>query len=112
MLHSLLVGFGDDVTLEHKAGQMRYARQGRLFCILKPTAKRVDIAGPKARDRTNPAGFVRVGFRRFSRARSKRVLSARGRLPFLPYLVEVEAPGDVDSELRAWLRESYEIALE
>jgi len=94
-LHALLVGFGDDVTLEHKAGQMRYARGGRLFCILKPMARRCDVA-----------------FRRFSRARSRRVLAARGRLPFLPYLVEVEAPGDVDSELRAWLRESYEIALE
>lgn len=90
-LHALLVGFGDDVALEHRAGQMRYARAGRLFCVLRPLARRVD-----------------VGFFKFGRARNKRILSAKGRLPFVPYLVEVEAAGDLDSELRAWLRESYE----
>lgn len=93
LLHSLLVGFGEDVALEHTAGQMRYARGGRLFCVLRPMAKRVDV------------GFFKLG-----RARSKRILHAKGKLPFVPYRVEVEAPGDVDSELRAWLRESYELA--
>lgn len=93
MLHELLVGMGPDVAVEHKAGQIRYARQGRLFCILKPLAKRVD-----------------VGFHKFGRARSKRILQAKGRLPFVPYLVEAEAPGDLDTELRAWLRESYDLA--
>lgn len=93
VLHTLLVGFGEDVALEHKAGQMRYLRNGHLFCILKPMARRVDI------------GLFKLG-----RARSKRIASAKGRLPFVPYLVEVEAPGDVDTELRAWLKESYELA--
>lgn len=93
ILHTLVVSLGEDVALEHKAGQMRYARNGRLFCILKPMARRVD-----------------VGFMKFGRARSKRILHARGKLPFVPYRVEVEAPGDIDSELRAWLKESYELA--
>lgn len=93
MLHETIVGFGADVALEHKAGQMRYARAGRLFCILRPLSTRNDVA-----------------FRKLGRARNKRILSAKGRLPFLPYLVEVEAPGDLDSELRAWLRESYDLA--
>lgn len=93
VVHTLLAGFGDDVTLDHKAGQIRYHRDGHLFCILKPLARRCD-----------------VGFHKLGRARSKRILSARGRLPFVPYLVEVEAPGDVDTELRAWLREAYDLA--
>ena len=93
ILHTMLVGLGEDVTLEHKAGQMRYHRGERLFCILKPLARRCD-----------------VGFHKLGRARSKRILSAKGRLPFVPYLVEVEAPGDVDTELRAWLKESHELA--
>lgn len=92
-LHTSLAGLGEDVAVDHKAGQMRYLRGGRLFCILKPLARRCD-----------------VGFFKFGRARSKRILSAKGRLPFVPYLVEVEAPGDLDSELRAWLRESYDLA--
>ena len=92
-LHHLLLSFGADAASEWKAGSTRYARNGHLFAIVKPLARRCDVA-----------------FRRFSRARSKRVLSAKGRLPFLPYLVELEAPGDLDHEVRAWLRESYEIA--
>jgi hypothetical protein len=53
---------------------------------------------------------VEVGFAKLGRARSRRILAARGRLPFVPYLVEVEAIGDVDTELMAWLRESYDTA--
>jgi hypothetical protein len=94
-LHHHLLSFGPDIAVEHRAAQMRYHHAERLFCIVKPLARRVD-----------------VGFHKFGRARSKRILSAKGRLPFVPYLVEVEAPGDVDTELRAWLRESYEIARE
>lgn len=92
-LHHLLLSFGADVSSEWKAGGTRYAREEKLFAIVKPLARRVD-----------------VGFFKFGRARSKRILSAKGRLPFVPYLVEVEAPGDLDSELRAWLRESYDLA--
>ena len=92
-VHHLLLSYGADVTSEWRAGSTRYARGGAVFAVAKPFARRCDVA-----------------FRRFSRARSKRVLSAKGRLPFLPYLVEMEAPGDLDTELRAWLRESYEIA--
>lgn len=95
MLHTHLVGLGDDVALEHKSGQMRYHRAGELFCILRPMAKRVD-----------------VGFYKFGRARSKRILHAKGKLPFVPYRVEVEAPGDLDTELLAWLGESYDLAAE
>lgn len=62
---------------------------------MKPLARRCDV------------GFFKLG-----RARSKRILSAKGRLPFVPYLVEVEAPGDLDSELRAWLKESHDLAVE
>jgi len=95
VLHHLMLSFGGDVASDWQGGAVRYARADRIFCIVKPLATRVDI-----------------GFRRLGRARSKRILSAKGRLPFLPYLVEIEAPGDIDSEVRAWLRESYEIAAE
>lgn len=91
ILHHLLLGFGADVASAWKAGSVRYSRGGSLFAIVRPMARRVD-----------------VGFGKLGRARSKRILSAKGRLPFLPYLVELEAPGDIDGELRAWLRESYD----
>ena len=95
LLHHVLLEFGADVASEWKAGAVRYSRGGRLFAIVKPMARRCDV------------GFFKSG-----RARSKRILHARGKLPFVPYRVEVEAPGDVDSELRAWLRESYDLAEE
>ena len=92
LLHRRLLSFGPDVACEARGGRLRYGRAGRLFCLLRPMATRVDVA------------FTRLG-----RARSKRILDARAaRLPFLPYRVVVEAPGDVDTELLAWLRESYE----
>jgi hypothetical protein len=93
LLHHLLLSLGPDITSEWKAGAVRYQRAGHLFCIVRPMAKRVD-----------------VGFFKFGRARSKRILHAKGKLPFVPYRVEVEAPGDVDTEVRAWLRESYDLA--
>lgn len=71
----------------------RYHKGERLFAVTRPLARRVD-----------------VGFHKLGRARSKRILHARGRLPFVPYLVEIESPGDVDHELLAWLRESYDLA--
>ncbi|HUR68354.1 MAG TPA: DUF5655 domain-containing protein [Candidatus Thermoplasmatota archaeon] len=95
LLQHLLTSYGPDVTSEWKAGCVRYARAGQLFCIVKPLAKRCD-----------------VGFFKFGRAGSRRILAARGRLPFVPYLVEIEAPGDIDTKLRAWLRGSYEAATE
>lgn len=92
LLHRHLVAFGPDVAHEERAGAHRYHRGGRPFAILRPLRTRVDVA------------FTRLG-----RARSKRILDARAAgLPFLPYRVVVEAPGDVDTELLAWLRESYE----
>lgn len=92
LLHRRLAAFGPDVTVEDRAGTRRYHRAGEPFCILRPLATRID-----------------VGFRRLGRARSKRILDARtARLPLLPYRVVVEAPGDVDTELLTWLRESYE----
>lgn len=90
-VHELLLSFGGDVTSKWKASTIRYARGGELFAVVKPLARRVD-----------------VGFWKLGRARNKRILDARGKLSFAPYLVEVEAAGDIDSELRAWLRESYE----
>lgn len=92
-LHRRLVGFGTDVVHERRAGTDRYFRAGRLFALLRPMKTRVDVA------------FTRLG-----RARDKRILDAKAaRLPGgLPYRVVVEAPGDVDSQLVAWLRESYE----
>lgn len=92
LLHRHLVAFGPDVAAEERAGTRRYRRGDDLFCILRPLSTRVDVA-----------------FRRLGRARSKRILDARAAgIPFLPYRVVVEAPGDVDTELRTWLRESYE----
>lgn len=92
LLHRRLAAFGPDVSVEARGGLVRYARAGRLFALLRPLATRVDVA------------FTRLG-----RARSKRILDAKAaRLPALPYRVAVEAPGDVDTELLAWLRESYE----
>lgn len=92
MLHRRLVAFGPDVAHETRAGLVRYFRNGDVFCILRPLSTRVDVA-----------------FRRLGRARSKRILDAKAaRLPLLPYRVIVEAPGDVDTELLTWLRESYE----
>lgn len=93
LLHHLVLSFGADVISEWKAGSVRYSRGARIFCVVRPLANRVD-----------------VGFHKFGRARAKRILSAKGRLPFVPYMVEAEAPGDVDTELRAWLRESYDMA--
>ena len=91
-LHRRLVAFGPDVAVEERGGLVRYRHAGRLFCILRPLATRVDVA------------FTRLG-----RARSRRILDAKAaRLPSLPYRVVVEAAGDLDSELAAWLRESYE----
>lgn len=93
MLHERLVAFGDDVTSEWKASTIRYERNGKLFAILKPLSKRVDV------------GFNKIGL-----ARNKRILTAPGRLPFVRHVVSVEAPGDLDSQLLLWLRESYENA--
>lgn len=93
LLHHLLLSLGADVASEWKSGTVRYTRGSRHFCVVKPMSRRVDV------------GFMKLG-----RARSKRILHARGKLPFVPYRVEVEAPGDIDSELRAWLKESYELA--
>ena len=88
-----LRALGKDITIAERAGTWRYHRGERLFAVVKPIRTRVDV------------GFYKLG-----RARSKRILHARGRLPFVPYRVEVEAPGDVDRELLAWLQESYDIA--
>ena len=92
-LHERLGGLGPDVVVAVASGARRYHRGERLFAVVKPYARRVDV------------GFHKVG-----RARSRRILGARRRLPFVPYLVEVEAPGDVDQELVAWLQESYDLA--
>lgn len=92
LLHRHLLSFGPDVSREERGGLVRYLRGGRPFALLRPLRSRVDVA------------FTRLG-----RARSKRILDARAaRLPLLPYRVVVEAPGDVDTELLHWLRESYE----
>jgi hypothetical protein len=93
ILHERLVGFGADVASEWRAGSVRYHRAGKLFAIVKPLARRVD-----------------VGFSKLGRARDRRILAAKGRLPFVRHLVEVEAAGDVDTQLLAWLRESYDSA--
>jgi hypothetical protein len=113
-LHELLLSFGADVTSEWRAGAVRYSRRpsqmarhlsgrtetdeepsGVPFVIVKPFARRADV------------GFTKLG-----RARATRILAAKGRLPFVRHLVEVEALGDIDRELRAWLREAYETAAE
>jgi hypothetical protein len=96
VLDRALRRFGPDVEVERRAGTVRYLRAGRPFALLRPLASRVD-----------------VGFRKFGRADHKRILDARAaRMPLLPSRVVVEAAGDVDSELLAWLRESYEWAEE
>lgn len=100
VLDALLRSFGADVAVADEAGFRKYrrgdSRFGAPFAVVRVLKSRVDVA-----------------FRRFSRARSKRVLDARAAgMPHLPYRVIVEAPGDLDSELRAWLRESYEISVE
>lgn len=96
VLHDRLLAMGKDVTVERVAGTRRYHRAGavggeRPFAVMRPLATRVD-----------------VGFHKLGRARSKRILHAAGKLPFVPYRVVVEAAGDVDAELLAWLQESYE----
>lgn len=92
LLHEALLRFGPDVTLEEHAGLRRYLRGGRLFAAARPMATRVD-----------------VGFSRLGKARSKRILDGTvARLGGVRHRVVVEAPGDVDTELMSWLRESYE----
>lgn len=82
------------VAVEERAGTVRYLRDGRAFAVVRALSRRVDI-----------------GFNKIGKARSKRILHARtGRLPFVAYRVVVEAPGDVDAELLAWLRESHDLA--
>jgi len=92
-LDALLRGYGADVTVEARAGTLRYQKAGRPFALLRPLKRRVDVA-----------------FRKWGRADHDRILDAKAAgLPFLPHRVVVEAPGDVDTQLRAWLRESYEL---
>lgn len=94
LLDRHLASLGGDVAREERSGLVRYRRGDVVFAVLRPTAR-----------------AVHVGFARLGRARSKRILSARtGRVPGVPYRVVVEAPGDVDTELLAWLAESYEVA--
>lgn len=91
-----LRALGPDVTVEVRASSRRYLRAGRVFAVVRPLARRVDV------------GFTKLG-----RARSQRILDARAaRLPFVRHRVVVEAPGDLDAELRAWLAESYETSLD
>ncbi len=92
LVHREALSFGRDVRVVDRAGSRRYMRGQRVFLLVRPLKRRLDVA-----------------FRRLGRARSKRILDARtAGLPFLPYRVVVEAAGDVDSELRLWMRESYE----
>lgn len=114
-LRAHLLAMGPDVAVRDAAGTARFERGGRLFCLLRPLARRVDVgftklgraagAPRRAEDADAPAGA--------SSARSPRILDARAaRLPFVRHRVVVEAPGDLDAELRAWLREAYELAAE
>ena len=106
-----LRALGRDISVVDRSGTRRYHRSpqarirtdaaasvehrvDKLFAVVRPLATRVDV------------GFYKLGL-----ARSKRILHARGHLPFVPYRVEVEAPGDVDRELLAWVTESYELSL-
>jgi hypothetical protein len=92
VLDRALRRFGPDVAVETRAGLVRYAREGTPFAVVRPLARRVDVA-----------------FRKVGRADHKRILDARAaRLPFLPHRVVLEAPGDLDHQLLSWLRESYE----
>ncbi|MEA3199867.1 MAG: hypothetical protein QOE90_1295 [Thermoplasmata archaeon] len=92
VLDRTLRSYGADVTVETRAGTVRYLRSGRPFALARVLASRVDVA-----------------FRKVGRADHKRILDARAAgLPFLPHRVVLEAPGDLDSQLLAWLRESYE----
>lgn len=92
VLDRTLRRFGPDVEAETRAGIVRYARGGAVFALARPLARRVDVA-----------------FRKVGRADHKRILDARAaRIPLLPHRVVLEAPGDLDSQLLAWLRESYE----
>lgn len=98
VLRGHLLSFGADVQEVDEAGLLKYrrghARLGPVFCVVRVRTRGLDVA-----------------FRRFSRARSKRVLDAKAAgLPHLPYRVVVEAAGDVDAELLSWVRESYEIS--
>lgn len=96
VLDRTLRGYGPDVRVEAKAGTVRYLRGEAPFAVVRPLARRVDVA-----------------FRKVGRADHKRILDARAaRLPFLPHRVVLEAPGDLDSQLLHWLRESYEWAHE
>lgn len=94
LLDRHLAALGADVERDERAGRVEYCRGGVLFAALRGNTRR-----------------VHVGFSRLGRARSTRILhGATGRLPGLRHRVVVEAPGDVDSELLAWLGESYEVA--
>jgi hypothetical protein len=114
VLDALLRGYGTDVAVQDEGGFRKY---GRVCAAASPSSLR-SVGSRRGDARLGvPFAVVRVltsrvdvAFRRWSRARSKRVLDARAAgMPHLPYRVIVEAPGDLDTELRAWLRESYEI---
>lgn len=99
-LDAALRAFGPDVAAAEEAGFTKYRRgegaYAPVFAVVRVLKSRADVA-----------------FRRWSRARSKRVLDARSSgMPHLPYRVVLEAPGDLDAELLSWLRESYEISAE
>lgn len=82
---------GPDVARDATAARIVYRRGDEPFAVLRGTPR-----------------VVHVGFTRLGRARSTRILDARtAGLPFVRHRVVVEAPGDVDSTLLAWLDESY-----
>lgn len=94
ILDATLRAYGDDVRVETRAGIVRYLRGEAPFALARPLRSRLDVA-----------------FRKVGRADHKRILDARAaRLPLLPHRVVVEAPGELDSQLLHWLRESYEWA--
>lgn len=94
ILDRYLSGLGPDVSREERSGLVRYSRGGVVFAVLRPNSRR-----------------VHVGFSRLGRARAPRILQAStGRLPGVRHRVVVEAPGDVDSELLAWIAESFDVS--
>ncbi|HWG92100.1 MAG TPA: DUF5655 domain-containing protein [Candidatus Thermoplasmatota archaeon] len=92
LLHRALLSLGPDVAHTDSGGFHRYWRGDQVFAVLRVMKTR-----------------VHVGFNKLGKARAKRILHAEtARLPHVHHRVVVQHPADVDSELLAWLQESYE----
>lgn len=93
VLRGVLLGLGPDVELAPKKAYMSVRRQKQLALVQPSTATRLDL------------GLVLKGMEPTGRLEAAGSFNA-----MCTHRVRLESPGDVDAEVRAWIREAYERA--